>query len=238
MYGKIFASMYDGTLRVNWKAMVTLQQMIILANVDGVVDMSPHALHGRTGIPLDIIEEGLTALEAPDPHSRTKEFDGRRIERLDAHRDWGWILLNYQKYRNLASQDEKREADRVRLAEKRKNSIKSDMSQDVAECRNLSHEVANVAHVEEEVEEEVKIYRGAKRATNTPDGFEITDDLKTWGKERGINLGVLENETEKFLDYHRAKGSTFKDWKAAWRKWMRNHKEWNKPKVSEFEGAL
>lgn len=76
-----------------------------------------------------------------------------------------------------------------------------------------------------------------KRASTAPDEFEITDDLKTWAKEQGLSLGVLENETAKFLDHHRAKGSTFKDWKAAWRKWMRNHKEWNKPKDT-FEGAI
>jgi hypothetical protein len=33
-------------------------------------------------------------------------------------------------------------------------------------------------------------------------------------------------ETEKFLDYHRARGTTFKDWTAAWRNWMRRAIEW------------
>lgn len=33
-------------------------------------------------------------------------------------------------------------------------------------------------------------------------------------------------ETEKFLDHHRAKGSKFLDWEAAWRNWMRRAIEW------------
>lgn len=81
---------------------------------------------------------------------------------------------------------------------------------------------------------------GAKRATQAPKEFPIAEDLKTWAKEQGLKASTLEKETEKFLDYHRAKGSTFKDWNAAWRKWMRNVKEWAKDKPVEnmFEGAL
>lgn len=44
-------------------------------------------------------EAGLDALErlgAPDPQSRSPEFDGRRLVRVDG----GYILLNYMKYRD------------------------------------------------------------------------------------------------------------------------------------------
>lgn len=71
---------------------------------------------------------------------------------------------------------------------------------------------------------------GAKRATQAPKEFPISEDLKTWAKEQGLSLGVLENETAKFLDHHRAKGSTFKDWDAAFRTWLRNWKKWNQEK--------
>ena len=73
--------MYDGTLYGNWKALVTLQQMIILCDMDGFVDMTPQAIAARTGIPLEIIRTGITALEEPDPYSRTPDLEGRRIER-------------------------------------------------------------------------------------------------------------------------------------------------------------
>jgi hypothetical protein len=45
--------------------------------------------------------------------------------------------------------------------------------------------------------------------------------MRSWAQEHvpGVNV---ERETEQFLDYHRAKGTVFKDWTAAWRKWMRN----------------
>lgn len=119
MYGKLFAQMYDGSLYGNWKALVTFQQMIVLCDSDGVIDMTPHALAARTGIPLDIITEGIAALEQPDPYSRTPDMEGRRIERLDDHRPWGWRLVNYAKYRSLISLEEKRARDRARIAARR-----------------------------------------------------------------------------------------------------------------------
>jgi len=174
MYGKIFKQIYESTLvEHGWEALVTFEQFIILADADGVVDMTPSALSRRTTIPLEIIQKGLDKLQLPDPLSRSQLEGGRQIVRLDAQRPWGWKIVNYQYYRNLSSKAEKREADRVRLAEKRaaeknKNPLKSDsyqdvadcrkMSQDVAKCRNQSTDVArvaNVAHAEEEEEEEI-----------------------------------------------------------------------------------
>lgn len=120
MYGKIFESIYDGTLAVDWKAMITFQQMIILADKDGVVDHTPASLSRRTGIPLEIIEYGVKKLESPDPYSRTPDLEGRRIIRLDDHRQWGWEIVNYEKYRKKASREDQREKARLRQARKRK----------------------------------------------------------------------------------------------------------------------
>ena len=41
----------------------------------------------------------------PDPVSRSKQADGRRIVPLDSHRDWGWIIVNYQHYRGLMDEE-------------------------------------------------------------------------------------------------------------------------------------
>ena len=86
MYGKIFESMYDGTLSADWKAMIVFQQFIVLADSEGIVDYTPPALSRRTGIPLDIIEHGIKKLQDPDPYSRSTDFSGQRIVLLDDHR--------------------------------------------------------------------------------------------------------------------------------------------------------
>ena len=101
MYGKIWESMFDGSLvETRWEAVVTFMVLITFADKHGIVDMTPTALSGRTTIPKDIFEAGLKVLENPDKTSRTDTDDGRRIVRLDEHREWGWRIVNYQKYAN------------------------------------------------------------------------------------------------------------------------------------------
>ena len=119
MYGKVFKSMYDGTLVENWQALITFQQMIVLCDQDGTVDMTPGAISRRTGIPLEHIEAGIEILENEDPYSRTSDQGGRRIALLEEHRKWGWYIINYHKYRNLKDPDEVREKNRERKRRQR-----------------------------------------------------------------------------------------------------------------------
>ena len=139
MYGKVFSSIYDGTLYGHWEAIVTMQQLIVLSDADGVVDMTPQAIAARTSIPLEIIHKGLKILSEPDPYTRTPGEDGRRIILMDGHRTWGWQLVNHSKYRNMRDMEQKRDADRKRIADKRRK------NKDVA---MLSQSVANVAHTD------------------------------------------------------------------------------------------
>ena len=119
MYGKIFDSMYDSTLADDWRALVTFQQMIVMSDADGVVDMTPHAIARRTSIPIEHIEAGIAILEAPDPYSRTPDREGRRIERLDEHRPWGWSIINHAHYRALQNAKTVREQNRIRKQQQR-----------------------------------------------------------------------------------------------------------------------
>lgn len=111
MYGKLFASLYDGTLATKgpWQAIVAFQQFIALADAAGHVDMTAEAISRRTTIPLRIIRIGIAALEQPDPDSRTPDEEGRRIVRLSDTRDWGWRIVNHEHYRKLRSTEERRE---------------------------------------------------------------------------------------------------------------------------------
>lgn len=103
--------MYDGTLGTKgpWQALVTFQQLVILADEQGVVDMTPEAVARRTTIPVEIIKAGIIALEQPDPDSRTPDLDGRRIVRLSDDREWGWRIVNYLHYRAIRTAEERRE---------------------------------------------------------------------------------------------------------------------------------
>ena len=129
--------MYDGTLATDWKAMIVFQQLVVLADPDGVVDYTPEALTRRTGIPLDIIEHGLAKLQKPEKYSRSKDSGGKRIILLDDHRPWGWLIVNYAYYCNLATARDRRADARDRKRKQRKNESQAidsnDVSQDVTD---------------------------------------------------------------------------------------------------------
>lgn len=57
------------------------------------------------------------------------------------------------------------------------------------------------------------------RATALPDGFEPNETADRLAGELGL---VVTAELEAFEDHHMANGSTFKDWQAAFRTWLRN----------------
>jgi len=136
MYGKIFESIYDGTLVEDWRALITFQQMIVLCDADGIIDMTPTAISGRTGIPIEHIKAGIEILEHEDPFSRTKTAGGRRILRLDDHRPWGWSIVNHEKYKLMVNAETVREQNRER---KRKQRLKEkDMSRSVTDGHTLS----------------------------------------------------------------------------------------------------
>lgn len=142
MYGKIFESMFDGTLATKgpWEAVVTFQQFIILADRNGHVDMTPEAISRRTTIPLEIIKKGIAVLEQPDAHSRTPDEGGRRIVRLSDSRPWGWHIVNHAHYRAIRSQEERREY--MRQFQRRKREAERQ-----AQANDVNQSVNNVSNV-------------------------------------------------------------------------------------------
>jgi hypothetical protein len=121
MYAKIFSQIFDSSIANNWKTRHVFEDMLKLADVNGVVDMTREAIAARTRLPLEMVCEAIVELESPDPQSRTAEAGGRRIERLDDHRDWGWEIINYLHFRNMASEEQRRELTKLRTRKWRKS---------------------------------------------------------------------------------------------------------------------
>lgn len=76
----------------------------------------------------------------------------------------------------------------------------------------------------------------SKRKTTAPAALEITDRMTEWAVENGIRTDALPDQTERFLDHHRSKGTKFVDWTAAWRTWMGNAKRWS-PEITKPAGV-
>lgn len=72
--------------------------MLAIADSGGVVEGSVPGLAVVARVTLDECRSALAKLEAPDQYSRTPEFEGRRIEKVDG----GWRILNFKKFRDRA----------------------------------------------------------------------------------------------------------------------------------------
>lgn len=126
VYGKIFTQIFDSSIREKPEVRFTFMDMLVLADIDGVVDMTHEAIAARTNRPLELIRETIAELEGPDPKSRTPDHQGKRIVRLDNHRDWGWMIVNYERFRKTASEEQRREKTRNRVAKFRSKTHKKE----------------------------------------------------------------------------------------------------------------
>jgi hypothetical protein len=64
-----------------------------------------------------------------------------------------------------------------------------------------------------------------KRATQRPSDFQPSQAHVDLAAELGVDL---QSEWQQFCDHHDAKGSTYKDWSAALRTWLRNAKKFGR----------
>jgi hypothetical protein len=119
-FAKVFGSLVtssiwcedDATLRV-WIA------MLVTCDQDGIVEGSVPGFANLCRVSVQTLEKSLEKLMSPDPHSRTPDHGGRRIEKISG----GWLVLNYAKYRALAEAKEGSRAPYYREYRKRKREM-------------------------------------------------------------------------------------------------------------------
>jgi hypothetical protein len=147
MYGKLFASIFDGSLYGHFPGTVVMMALIALADERGEVDMTPEKLAAATAFPLDIVRAGIEYLSQPDPRSRSREMEGRRIVLIDPERSWGWRLVNHAKYRAIRSEENRREYMRDYMRTKR---TAANTNRHDANNVYGKQELAKLAHTEAE----------------------------------------------------------------------------------------
>jgi hypothetical protein len=104
MYAKVFCQIFDSSIADNWQHRHVFEDLLKLADRNGIVDMTPEAIVARTRLPKEMVFEALDALGKPDPRSRSREEEGRRIVLIDPERTWGWRIVNYCKYRDIKTE--------------------------------------------------------------------------------------------------------------------------------------
>ena len=76
-----------------------------------------------------------------------------------------------------------------------------------------------------------------KRAVSLPDGWVASDRNIQDAIERGFSQEEIKHEADQFSNYHIAKGSTFKNWDAAWRTWLGNARKFAKARPAGNRGG-
>ena len=99
-YTKLFSTIVTSTI---WqepdRTRIVWITMLALSDKNGEIHASIPGLARIAGVPTADCETAINAFLSPDAYSRTPEHEGRRIAKIDG----GWELLNFQKYRLLAS---------------------------------------------------------------------------------------------------------------------------------------
>jgi hypothetical protein len=112
MCAKLFAQILDSSIAEDYRVRHIFQDLLILADPDGQVDMTKEAVARRLNIPMELLTLALTALMSPDRRSRSPDEAGRRLVPLDEHRDWGWRIVNYKAYNEIKSESARRDRNR------------------------------------------------------------------------------------------------------------------------------
>ena len=133
----------DDKTRIVW---VT---MLASCDAQGIVRASVSGLAHIARVNKESCLRALEVLSSPDSDSRSPEFEGRRITKVDG----GWIILNHTKYRNARNADERKSYMAKYMREYRaKHRVNSHVSNSNALLATVSHGKPQLAQAEAEAE--------------------------------------------------------------------------------------
>lgn len=110
-FTKLFQSILTSSIWCEDHATVRVWvAMLASADKNGLVEGSVPGFARIANVTIDEMQAALKKFLSPDPHSRTKECDGRRIEEVRG----GWLLLNYKAHRDGEMPGQKSRAEYMR----------------------------------------------------------------------------------------------------------------------------
>lgn len=121
MYGKLFESLYEGSMVGSGSAMFAVWSYVITKmrpdkEVGAQVDINPKVLAFLLGEQEPVVEDVVRRLCSPDPKSRSKDEDGRRLVQVG---QFSYRVVNGAKYMSIRNAEEKRSNDRHRKRKER-----------------------------------------------------------------------------------------------------------------------
>ena len=209
MYGKHFQSTYSGSMIGLGPLSFAVWGYVIANTVNGYVELNPillAAIFGKTTP--EEIEDAIQTLCAPDPKSRNKDHDGRRLIREG---EFSYFVPTHSHYVNIRNESDRRDYMREYMRKRRQEEMLT------VNTANSKQRKPPLAHIDTDTytytnTDTVKQKRGHFMP---PSLQEITD----YCKERQNTVSP-----EQFLNFYESKGwmvgkTKMKDWKACIRTW-------------------
>lgn len=189
-FTKLFNSILDSTIwQEPLETKVVWITMLAMSDRNGELFASVPGLAKRAGVTLSQCEAAIACLSSPDPYSRTKAHEGRRIKEIDG----GWALLNHAKYRALLSAEERKEYNRRKQAEYRSQKAVNECQKmsmtvnDNEQCQHIQKQIPEAeAEAESEAEAEAKTYINdddGKRVSKTSFSMPSLDEFVDYYRE-------------------------------------------------------
>jgi hypothetical protein len=186
----------------------TFLMMLAISDPTGLVIGTDVAIARRINLPFGDFVKSVKRLSQPDENSNSKEEEGRRV--ISSKGERGYQMVNYEKYRNLKDEEQKREYHRVYMKNRRAalNPVKA--------CEAT---LTKGPHAEADAEaDEIKVESGTS-PTPTPKQEELIPDSTPKAKRfvpptreeanvYAVELGLPGSEVDNFMDFY---GSI--DWK-------------------------
>lgn len=121
MYGKIFASLFTGSMYGAGAPAFSLMSYVIAnmkpdREVGFQVELNVKKLSDTIGEPEAVIQRAIDYLCAPDGHTTTPAEDGRRLVKVGT---FSYRVVNGLHYQEIRNEEERREQNRIRQANHR-----------------------------------------------------------------------------------------------------------------------
>lgn len=157
----------DAETRLVWIAILAMKDK------NGEVSSTIPGLANLARVSIAGCEAAIAKFLAPDKYSRSKEFDGRRLEEIDG----GWFVLNHEKYCILDGEADRRRKDAIRQQRKRERDRSRDKSRDTPPSGVTNH--ASPPHVDVDVDNSLSKADGDREAERKKREREIGASLET-----------------------------------------------------------
>ena len=183
-YAKLFSSITESSLWSEPKEVRLLfVSMLARADSTGFVEASVPGLARMANLTREEVEASLATLEGPDKDSKD-QTDGRRILKVSG----GWVLVNYEAYRNRSSDEDRREYMREYMREYRRKHGVNNVNSPLATLGQTEGETIGETEGKTEVSPVVGNPNGSPRRRRSP--IELPDE--DWAAIRAMLQAVAK----------------------------------------------